>query len=157
MLLSRLAYALRSRLCPPNVIVDILWEDGLLFVVLKNIGAGPAEHISVTFTPDIQGLRGTVSLSSLALFQNLPFLPPDKTIRAFLDVGRAYFKREAPTRFATTVRFRSENGTLFRRSSTHELAVYRELGFLERSHARCPQTTQPCLSSASPNDKRNLS
>lgn len=135
-MLSRLAYALRRRLHPPDVIVDVVHEEGLLFVALENVGTGPAEDVSVTFKPDLYALRGTVLLSELALFQNLPFLPPGKSIRAFLDVGPAYFAREAPTRFTTTVRFQSEHGTSFRRTSTHDLAVYQHLGFVDRSHAR---------------------
>lgn len=133
-MISRLAYALRRRLHPPDVIVDVVHEDGLLFVGLENIGTGPAEHVSVTFKPDLHALRGTVPLSELALFQDLPFLSPGKSVRAFLDVGTAYFARAAPTRFTTTIRFQSEHGASFRRSSTHNLAIYQQLGFVSRSH-----------------------
>ena len=147
-MLSRLAYVLRSRLHPPDVIVDVVHEDGLLFVVLQNIGTGPAENVSVTFMPDLHALRGTVALSELALFRDLPFLPPGKSIRAFLDVGPAYFAREAPTRFTTTVRFQSEHGASFRRMSTHDLTVYQQLGYVDRSPAR-PHDPSPPPPSAS--------
>jgi hypothetical protein len=135
-MLSRLLYALRCRLHRPDVIVDVLHENGLLFIVLENIGTGPAEHVSVTFKPDLHALRGTVPLSELALFQDLPFFPPGKSVRAFLDVGPAYFERKAPTRFTTTVRFQSEHGASFRRTSTHDLVVYEQLGFVVRSDSR---------------------
>lgn len=140
-MLSRLAYALRRRLHPPDVILDVIHEEGVLFLALRNIGAGPAEQVSVTFTPDLHALRGTVALSELALFQDLPFLAPGSEIRALLDVGPAYFAREAPARFTAAVRFQNELGTTFRRTSTHDLAVYRELGFVQRSGA--PPSSRP--------------
>ena len=138
MLLARLAYALRRHLCPPDVIVDFIHEDGLLFVAVKNIGDGPAECVSVRFKPALTGIHGRVTISELALFNRLSFLPPGKEIRAFVDGARVYFEREAPTEITTSIRFEDEHGTAFHRTTTHDLSIYRELGFVQRATPDAP-------------------
>ena len=122
--LSRLAYALRRRLCVPDVIVDFVNDEENLFVTIENIGTGPAHAISVSFEPDLQGVRGTVKVSALRLFDNLSFLPPGREVRTFLDVTPAYFDRDEPTDISVTVRFENDGGTRFTRHLKHDLSVH---------------------------------
>lgn len=136
MLFSRLASLLRGLLRAPDVIVDFVFEDGLLFVAVKNTGDGPARKVSVQFDPPLRGVGGTVDVSALALFQNIEFLAPHREIRAFLDVGEAYFRRAEPTRISVTIRFQDDDGTEHCRSITHDLSIYRDLGV----RRRIPQT-----------------
>ena len=42
----------------PDVIVDFLFEDGMLFVAVQNIGSLPAQQVHVIFDPPFKGLGG---------------------------------------------------------------------------------------------------
>lgn len=77
----------------PEVIVDFVFEDGLLFVSLRNIGSRPAYAVSTRFDKPFRGLHGTRTISELRLFRRLEFLAPGREIRAFLDSSAAYFAR----------------------------------------------------------------
>jgi hypothetical protein len=125
MVLTRLAYTLRRSLCPPDVIVDVVQEDGKLFVTIENIGQGPAHNVSVSFDPELQGVRGTVQVSNLTLFKSLDFLPPGKEIRTLLDVTSAYFDRNEPTDISVTIHFESDDGTRLQRKLNHDLRIFR--------------------------------
>src|SRR6266478_5140517 len=69
----------------PDVIVDFIFEDGLLFVAVANIGSQPAQRVHVAFDPPFKGLGGTASIPELPLFRNIEFLAPSRSIRTLLD------------------------------------------------------------------------
>jgi hypothetical protein len=71
----------------PEVIVDVLFDDGLLFIAVQNIGDRPALDVSVAFDKPIHGVNGTIEISSLSLFRNIAFLAPRKSIQTFLDTS----------------------------------------------------------------------
>lgn len=122
--LSRFFYAARRHVCVPDVIVDFLCEDELLFVSVQNIGDGPAHHVSVSFTPEVTGLHGTTSVSNLSLFQHLSFLPPGREIRTPLDPVTEYFERGAPTQIETVIEFSTDTGETLSRCIEHDLRVH---------------------------------
>jgi hypothetical protein len=127
--LSHLTYVLRSHLRSPDVIVDFACEKAKLFVVIKNIGDGPAHHVSTEFEPELQGAQGTRDVSALPLFEHLAFLAPEREIRVFVDTVSAYLGRDAPTKISATVRFEDDGGTRHERTICHDLRVYRGLEF----------------------------
>ena len=43
----------------PEVIVDVIFEDGLLFLAVSNIGDRPALDVRTTFNRKLVGLGGT--------------------------------------------------------------------------------------------------
>lgn len=133
---SSLTYLLRTRFRSPDVIVDFVCEAGHLFVTLENIGDGPAHHVTATFEPELRGGRGTRVVSSLPLFEKMPFLAPRRRIRVFVDALDAYFDRDAPTQFAVTVQFADDGGTRHTRTITHDLRVYRGLGDPQAASSR---------------------
>ena len=55
----------------PDVIVDFLFEDGMLFVAVQNIGSLPAQQVHVIFDPPFKRLDGTASIPELPLFRNI--------------------------------------------------------------------------------------
>lgn len=122
--LSQFAYALRRRVCVPDVIVDFLCEEEILYVAIRNIGDGPAHHISVSFDPEITGIDGTTAVSDLPLFRCLAFLPPDKEIRTPLDPVKQYFDRGGPTQIQTMIQFETDTGAVLSRSLDHDLSIY---------------------------------
>lgn len=115
----------------PDVIVDFIFDKGLFFVSIQNIGWQPATDVRVQFAPKITGVEGTKEITGLALFSSLLFLPPGKEITTFLDSSAAYFDREEPTSITTTVRFKSRSGKLLKNVIRHNLEIYKEIGYLE--------------------------
>jgi len=114
------------------VIVDVDFEDGLLFLAVRNIGDAPARKVSVRFDRELPGAGGRIDVATLALFRNIEFLAPRKSIRTFLDSTASWFAREAPTRFAARVSYVDASGR--RRSATvaHDLEIYRDIGYVRR-------------------------
>jgi hypothetical protein len=70
--------AAAERRRPPreaDVILDVEFEDGLLFLVLENIGFRPAHAVRVRFGGPLRGLGGEKRIDRLRIFQRLELLP----------------------------------------------------------------------------------
>jgi hypothetical protein len=126
--------------CDAEVILDIVFDRGLLFLVVVNNGDRPAHSVRIKFDKPFGGVGGTKKMQRLALFRRLEFLAPRKSISVFLDRSASYFAREEPTQLTAAVSWRTSTGE--RRSSTihHDLEIYRDLGFIERE---VPQSGRP--------------
>jgi hypothetical protein len=113
----------------PGVIVDVLFESGLLFLSLKNVTSRAAYNVSVRFEPPLMGFGGTVSMGALPLFRDLTFLAPGREIRTLLDSSAAYFVAEQPALVTATVTFADVAGR--RKSATirHNLEIYRRIAY----------------------------
>lgn len=115
-----------------DVIVDVVFADGLLFLDVVNLGEQPAHRVRVRFDPPFRGVGGKRKASSLSLFRRLDFLAPGKRIRAFLDRSELYFARGEPTRIDVRVSWRTDEGRPRTRELRHDLEVYRDLGYIQR-------------------------
>jgi len=115
-----------------DVIVDFVFEDGMLFIAIKNLGNRPAHEVSVTFDKKFTGVDGTKVISSLPLFRNLAFLAPHKEIVAFLDTSASYFRRRQPTNIRATIRYRDASGAPYKSVIRHDLSIYKEIGYVHR-------------------------
>ncbi|HUP33127.1 MAG TPA: hypothetical protein VM184_08860, partial [Gaiellaceae bacterium] len=82
--------------CDADVILDVVFDRGLLFLVLENVGDRPAHAVRVTFKQPFSGLGGAKKMQRLALFRKLEFLAPHKAIEVFLDRSASYFARDEP-------------------------------------------------------------
>jgi hypothetical protein len=116
----------------PDVIVDFLFEDGLLFIAVANIGSQPAQRVHVAFEPAFTGLGGSVSMPELPLFRNIEFLAPARTIRTLLDSSAAYFAREEPLRITAEISYSDRAGQQFSCTIVHDLSIYRGVAFVSR-------------------------
>lgn len=116
----------------PEVIVDFVFDDGLLYVALQNIGDIPAYDVRAGFDPPFRGLGGEQDASGLRMFRHTPFLGPRRTIRSFLDRSAAYFRRGEPRSIAVSITYRGADRRQYRRTIRHDLAVYEDLAFVER-------------------------
>ncbi len=116
----------------PDVILDVIFEDGLLFLSIRNIGDRPAYKVLVNFDEHILGLEGTKEVSALPLFRNLEFLAPGKEIRTFLDSSASYFGRKQPTDIVARVSFQDAGGTIHTRTISHNLDIYKSIGYIGR-------------------------
>jgi len=115
-----------------DVILDVVFERGLLFLVVANVGDRPAHSVRVKFTERFSGVGGAKRIDRLALFRQLEFLAPRKSIEIFLDRSAAYFARDEPTRLAAAVSWRTADGERRRTTIVHDLEIYRELGYIDR-------------------------
>ena len=114
----------------PDVVLDVEFDQGLLWLVVANIGERPALAAQVRFDKPFRGLDGSVEVSALRLFRRIEFLPPGKEIRTLLDASSAYFARKEPTKLAATIAFRDDAGQGFERRVVHDLSIYRDIAYL---------------------------
>ncbi len=120
------------------VVVDVVFERGLLFLALVNASAAPAFDVSVRFDPPFRGLGGTQRTSELALFANVAFLAPGREIRTLLDASAAYLDRGEPTRIGAEVSWTTPHGERRTHALRHDLEIYRELAYVD------PEAVPPC-------------
>jgi hypothetical protein len=111
------------------VILDFVFDDGLLFVSLANIGDAPATDIAVEFDQPVRTADGG-ELGAMPLFRRLTFLAPGKDIMAFVDSSAAYFGRGEPEKIAASIRWSDPDGEARSAVIRHDLGVYRDLPFV---------------------------
>jgi len=116
----------------PDVIVDFVFEDGLFFLTVSNIGPEPAERVHVAFEPPFNGLGGSVSIPDLPLFRNIEFLAPARSVRTLLDSASAYFARQEPERVSVSISFADRAGRNYKSGIRHDLSIYRDLAFVPK-------------------------
>ena len=117
----------------PDVILDFIFDDGLLFIAVQNIGDKPAYKVAVQFDKPFRGVEGTRAVSELPLFRNIEFLAPWKDIVTFLDTSASYFRRGEPTRITATVSYRDAQGRKHAAAITHDLEIYRGIGYVRKT------------------------
>lgn len=115
-----------------GVIVDVVFDRGLLFLVVANLGDRPAHAVRVKFERPFTGVGGAKRMHRLALFRRLEFLAPRKSIEVFLDRSDAYFARGEPTELSARVTWRTPDGARRAATIVHDLEIYRDLGYIER-------------------------
>lgn len=114
----------------PDVIVEFLFDRGLLFIAVNNIGDQPALAVSVKFDKKIVGPDGKKEISALPVFKSIPFLGPKREIVAFLDASDSYFKRKQPTKVVARVSYTDREKRKYEATINHDLEIYRELAYL---------------------------
>jgi hypothetical protein len=113
----------------PYVIVDFVFDRGLLSISIKNIGSRPAFAVRVEFSQKLMGVEGTVEVSALPLFSALEFLPGGKEISTFLDSSASYFRRKQPAKVTTRISYQDARGGRLTNTIRHNLEIYREIGY----------------------------
>ena len=114
----------------PGVIVDFVFEAGLLYAAVRNLEDEPALRVTTVFDKAFRGLGGTRTMNSLALFRNIEFLAPGREIRTLVDTTAAYFARPEPTRLTATVSYQMASGEPRRTTTEHDLGIYREIAYI---------------------------
>ena len=112
----------------PEVIVDFTCRDGLLFIILRNIGARSAYRVTTRFDKPFSGLGGRKPIAALRLFKLLDFMAPGKEFCQLVDPLAAYLKRREPARLTATLTYRDREGGRFEDVITHDLRIYQDLG-----------------------------
>jgi hypothetical protein len=113
----------------PYVIVDFVFDRGLLSISIKNIGSRPAFGVRVEFSHKLMGVDGTLEVSALPLFNALDFLPGGKEISTFLDSSVSYFRSKQPQQITTRILYQDARGGKLTNTIRHNLEIYREIGY----------------------------
>lgn len=113
----------------PDVILDVVFEAGLLFLAVRNIGARPVRRVAVAFDRPLIGLGGDREISALPLFKNIEFLAPGREIRTLLDTTASYFARQQPDRIKAVISYGDAQGRRRRAVIEHDLGIYRDIGY----------------------------
>ncbi len=112
----------------PEVVIDVDVRQGLLSILLRNIGPRPALDVRTSFDKPFTGLGGRKAITNLRVFKRLAFMAPGKTFEQFVDPLAAYHARKQPLLITATVTYRDRSGARYEESMTHDLRVYLELG-----------------------------
>jgi hypothetical protein len=113
----------------PEVIVDVVFEDGLFFLSVANIGDRPALDVQTTFNRKLVGLGGTRDVAALPLFRRIAYLAPGKEIRTLLDSAPSWFARTRSTTLTARVAYTDPDKKAYKGTMTHDLEIYRELAY----------------------------
>ncbi len=116
----------------PDVILDVIFDDGLLFLAVRNISLVPAHKVSVAFDSPVVGMGGR-EISALPLFKNIEFLAPGREIRTLLDASASYFARGQPTRVTARIAYHDDRRGRHTRAIAHDLEIYREIGYVQKT------------------------
>lgn len=110
----------------PYVVLDTALADGLLWLIVENVGDEPAHKISVRFSRVLMGLGGSVEISALPLFRDLGFLAPGKSHRVVLDRADLHLRGRRRHVFTAVVEFSDGRGRSLSSRQRHNLDIYRE-------------------------------
>jgi hypothetical protein len=112
-----------------GVIVDVVFEDGVLYLELANLASRPAVAVTCTFEPPLVDAAGR-DVAKLRLFKKMEFLGPERRVRTLLDSVPGYFARKGAARTVVSVRYKRPGDARYTSMTmTHDLAVYRELSY----------------------------
>ena len=114
----------------PEVIVEFLFDRGVLSIALRNIGTRAAKKVAVSFDRSFTGFGGSKEVSSLSVFRNLEFLGPAREIVTLLDTSASYFARKQPTKITARVSYLDAEDRKYEAAMDHDLEIYRELSWV---------------------------
>ena len=109
----------------PHVVLDTALVDGLVWLIVENIGDASAHKISVRFSRKLMGLGGDVEVSALPLFEDLGFLAPGKSHRIVLDRADLVLSGRRSYVFTAVVDFQDDRGRDHTTRTRHNLGIYK--------------------------------
>lgn len=121
----------------PEVIVEFLFDRGMFFIAVNNIGDCAAYKISVDFNKKIVGLGGEKEISALALFKNLEFLGPNREVKILVDSSHSYFQRKQPAKVSARISYHDSDNRKYETTINHDLEIYRDLPYSTLNSNSC--------------------
>ena len=112
-----------------GVVVDVVFDGGVLYLELANLSDRPALNVSCRFEPPLVDLQGR-DVSKLPLFRRVEFLGPGRRIRTLLDSSSGYFARKTATRVTVAVEYERPDGPRQTTKLTHDLEIFRDLAYI---------------------------
>ncbi len=121
----------------PEVIVEFLFDRGVFYIAVNNIGDRAAYKISVNFNKKILGLGGDKDISALPLFRNIEFLGPQREIKTIIDTSHSYFQRKQPGKVSAQITYHDSEKRKYEVTINHDLEIYRDLPYLTSNPNCC--------------------
>jgi hypothetical protein len=109
-----------------GVVVDVVLEDGVLYLELANLSDRPALNVACSFDPRLVDVQGR-DVSELRVFRHVDFLGPRRRVRTLLDSVHGHFGRKGASQFAVAVGYERPGAARVESKVTHDLELYREL------------------------------
>jgi hypothetical protein len=107
--------------------LDFEYDDnGILYIIIENIGPFSAYKISIKFDKEITGVEGEKKISAMRIFDSIEFLPPYKKIRIFVDAFASYLLRKQPLVIGVTIKYSNKNNKEFQNVIKHDLSIYQD-------------------------------
>jgi hypothetical protein len=116
----------------PEVLLDVVCEQGLLYLVLANDGPATAFEVSVVFAHPLLGVGGEVDIAASRLFRRLPLLRAGHEVRVFIDTSRELQARRQRKIVRATVHYRDRRGRRFQETVRHDLRIWGDFGEIAR-------------------------
>jgi hypothetical protein len=104
--------------------LDFEYDDGVLYIIIENIGPSSAYKVSIKFDKEITGMEGQRKMSAMRIFECIEFLSPHKKIRIFVDTFALYLLRKQPLIIGATIKYSNENNKEFQTVIKHALSIY---------------------------------
>ena len=111
----------------PDVIVDFEYENGLVFIIIENIGNEPAYDTRIRFSKKFWGMQKTKEISSLAIFKLIRFLSPGKKLKILVDSFQFYIAYKQPMNIDVRISFRNKAKQTFQNSIQHDISIYKDV------------------------------
>jgi hypothetical protein len=111
-----------------GVVVDVVFDDGVLYLELANLADRPALNVSCSFDPKLVDVQGR-DVSELRLFRHVEFLGPQRRVRTLLDSVPGYFDRKGAARVTIAVEYERPGAGRLTTTVTHDLELYGELAY----------------------------
>jgi hypothetical protein len=111
-----------------GVVVDVLYEDGVLYLELANLADRPALNVACSFDPPLVDVQGR-DVSELRVFRRVEFLGPQRRLRTLLDSVAGHFGRDGAAQVAITVEYERPGSARTATRVTHDLQLYGELAY----------------------------
>jgi hypothetical protein len=111
-----------------GVVVDVVFEDGVLYLELANLADRPAVKVACSFDRPLVDVQGR-NVSELRLFRKVEFLGPRRRIRTLLDMVPGCLGRKRTKRFVVSVEYERPGEDRRTTKVTHDLELYRELAY----------------------------
>lgn len=117
----------------PNVIVDFVLENDLMYIQIKNYSShAPAVNVRTKFDQPILGFDGKKVISEIAVFRHLDYLAPLKVFKVFTAPLQAFLKRLKRDEIAIKVSYEDDRGKRFAKAIRHNLSIYKDLPIIKK-------------------------
>jgi len=109
-----------------GVVVDVVLEDGVLYLELANLSDRPALNVACSFEPSLVDVQGR-DVGELRVFRRVEFLGPRRRLRTLLDSVAGQPGRTTISRFSVAVGYERPGAPRRETKVEHDLDLYREL------------------------------
>lgn len=137
----QLWYTKQSRLDQNRPYVVVTFEQnraqfGLIDIVVRNVGAGPAHNISLKPDPPLERAVKTsdpaAAIADVRYFnETIPLMPPGYEMRTFFDQMEKREESDLPKRYDFTVAYDDGHGHTWTEVNVADLGVFDNLLFTE--------------------------